>query len=67
MSELAGTLEYMAPEVIEGTYDKRCDLWSVGCMAYCLLAGVTPFLARTREDVKDNILCSNFNFKNKCF
>jgi len=34
----------------ELNYDKRCDLWSLGVMAYCLLSGFLPFAAGRCED-----------------
>lgn len=41
----AGTPAYMAPERWSGLYpeDERVDVYSVGCLAYELLAGRTPF------------------------
>jgi len=38
-----GTLAYMAPEVLEGSYDLKCDMWSVGVIAFILLMGYMPF------------------------
>src|SRR5262249_14363452 len=42
--ELAGTIDYLAPERGEGgPIDCRSDLYSLGCTAYHLLAGREPF------------------------
>ena len=43
----AGTPYYMAPEVLEGSYDELCDMWSIGVITYCLIAGYPPFNAET--------------------
>jgi len=40
---IVGTLLYVAPEVFDGFYGRRCDLWSVGVVAYELCAGQQPF------------------------
>jgi serine/threonine protein kinase len=39
----AGTLEYMAPELIEGKAKLNADVWSVGITLYEMLTGVVPF------------------------
>ena len=31
-------------------FPSRCDLWSLGVMAYCLLSGYLPFAAGRCED-----------------
>ncbi|XP_034488316.1 probable serine/threonine-protein kinase MARK-C isoform X2 [Drosophila innubila] len=51
-----GSAEFMAPEVVDlfvgeaNYYDKRCDLWSLGIIAYILLCGYPPFSGNCGED-----------------
>jgi calcium-dependent protein kinase len=41
--ERKGTAEYIAPEVMKKIYNKKADIWSIGCVVYTLLSGYTPF------------------------
>jgi eukaryotic-like serine/threonine-protein kinase len=53
----AGTLAYMAPEVIQGfPTSEVSDLYAVGVMAYELLAGVHPFKADSLTELITHIL-----------
>eukprot|EP01054_Gregarina_sp_Poly1_P009394 Gregarina_sp_Poly_1__9393@NODE_587_length_7368_cov_122_746473_g453_i0_p2_GENE_NODE_587_length_7368_cov_122_746473_g453_i0NODE_587_length_7368_cov_122_746473_g453_i0_p2_ORF_typecomplete_len679_score123_54Pkinase/PF00069_25/5e65Pkinase_Tyr/PF07714_17/1_1e38EFhand_7/PF13499_6/0_0011EFhand_7/PF13499_6/3_4e10EFhand_7/PF13499_6/1_2e14EFhand_8/PF13833_6/0_0048EFhand_8/PF13833_6/6_1e05EFhand_8/PF13833_6/0_012EFhand_8/PF13833_6/1e08EFhand_6/PF13405_6/0_0011EFhand_6/PF13405_6/4_5e06EFhand_6/PF13405_6/2_2e len=48
----AGTPHYMAPEMIKGNYDERCDLFSVGVIMHQLLTGVHPYYIPGMDDEK---------------
>jgi calcium-dependent protein kinase len=39
MKTKLGTPYYVSPEVLEGVYDKRCDLWALGVLTFMLLVG----------------------------
>ena len=49
MTDRVGTLYSMAPQVLQGVYDHKCDLWSIGVIAYILLSGQQPFWGPPRE------------------
>jgi calcium-dependent protein kinase len=37
LNEKTGSLHTMAPEVVQGKYGPKADVWSLGCVAYSLL------------------------------
>lgn len=51
LTELAGTMEYLAPEVLQRCYGTAADVWSTGVMLHELLCGQLPFAGDTLEQM----------------
>ena len=65
MTTKVGTPYYVAPDVLDGSYDLRCDLWTVGVIAYTLIVGYPPFLAVTHAEIFQKINRCDFDFPQK--
>lgn len=46
MHDSIGTPYYIAPEVLDGKYTHKCDIWSVGVIAFLMLSGNPPFFGK---------------------
>ena len=57
MTTYAGTLAYMAPEVVNRSvaYSMKCDLWSVGVVTFVLLTGEFPFAGQSETQIQKRI------------
>jgi calcium-dependent protein kinase len=53
MKEKCGTLSYVAPEVLSGSYTSKCDMWSLGVTVFILLSGYMPFSGSDEKQGKD--------------
>ena len=62
MKKTVGTTFYMAPEVIQGNYNEKCDLWSCGIILYIMLCGKPPFYSQDEEELKKKICSMKYNF-----
>ena len=69
MTDRVGTLYSMAPQVLQGVYTSKCDLWSTGVVAYMLLSkGEQPFWgpprsmpwAQRKKEMIDRILRAKY-------
>ena len=55
----AGSLRYMAPEVLTGknqAANPAIDIWSMGVILFALLTGELPFQGRTRKEITEKIV-----------
>jgi calcium-dependent protein kinase len=62
MKSIVGTPYYMAPEVIKGEYDTKCDVWSCGVLLYIMLSGRQPFFGKSDNDIILKIKNYNYSF-----
>ena len=60
MKAYAGTPYFMAPEVLNGNYTHKCDIWSLACVLYMLMAGKLPYQGGSRKEVFDKIKSGNY-------
>lgn len=57
LQTLVGTPLYMSPQILMGqSYTTKCDIWSLGCIFYEMLTGVSPWTANTEQALLRNIL-----------
>ena len=67
LTTVAGTPYYMAPEVLEGSYSQKADIWSLGVLLYTLVSGYLPFQGGNAAEVFRKIKECEFHFKHREF
>lgn len=63
MHEFSGTIYFMAPEVFAKSYNEKCDIWSIGCIMFMILAVAYPFQSDDPNEVRELIQSGIFNKK----
>lgn len=62
MTSVVGTPYYISPCCLNKSYDKSCDLWSVGVIAYILLVGYPPFNGNDNKEVYAAVRKGTYSF-----
>jgi calcium-dependent protein kinase len=63
INEKVGTTYYIAPEVLNRDYGKKCDVWSAGIIACILLFnGKPPFNGKNDQEIISNISQGQFSY-----
>ncbi|KAJ8604062.1 hypothetical protein CTAYLR_001747 [Chrysophaeum taylorii] len=67
LSDCVGSFYFVAPEVLRGAHDARCDLWSLGVIVYMLLCGAPPFGGRTDREILARVARAKLAFPSRHF
>ena len=60
-----GTAYYVSPEILQGSYSEKCDIWSAGVILYILLSGDPPFNGPSDVAIYKKISTMQFDFPEK--
>lgn len=63
MTTVIGTPYYVAPEVLKGSYDEKCDIWGVGVIMFILLSGTPPFNGSDDKQITTAVAKGKYEFK----
>jgi len=65
MNTRVGTAYYVSPEVLQGNYDEKCDIWSSGIILYIMLSGDPPFNGANDNEIYRAISKKKYSFPDK--
>lgn len=67
MTTKAGTLFFMAPEVIDMNYTSKWDVWSAGVILYIMLCGYPPFASEDDSQTVELIKWGEVEFDDEAW
>jgi calcium-dependent protein kinase len=62
LKSILGTPYYIAPEILKGSYDEKCDIWSIGAITFLMLTGHPPFQGDSTINIFKSIVNKTINF-----
>ena len=60
-----GTVYYMSPEILKGSYTELCDIWACGVILYIMVFGFPPFNGNNDKEIYESIKKGKIEFPNK--
>lgn len=62
ITEVIGTPLFMSPEMFDGSYDEKCDIWSSGVILYMMITGSVPFTGSGIAQIKEAVRSARIDF-----
>ena len=60
-----GSPYYIAPEVLNKSYNEKCDIWSAGVVLYVMLTGNFPFIGHSSNELFSKIKTGKYRCSGK--
>jgi len=57
-----GTVYYMSPEILKGSYTELCDIWACGVILYIMVFGFPPFDGKNDKEIYEAIKNEKYEF-----
>ncbi|CAM9562843.1 unnamed protein product, partial [Laminaria digitata] len=67
MQQAVGSTYYVAPEVLQGSYGPKCDMWSMGVISYMMVSGAPPFWGNGDAQVRAKIVRGEYDMPDVLF